>query len=864
MAIPLQARYLDIEWQEPRRARSVTVAPEPIDIEQQPDGSWVAETQVFHGLCPWVGLHFEGDLEHAQPTFEGPDGRQESMLRILDSQGRHWWVQEHGWDAIGKRHLSELHRSMGQFTIWLGKQRLQLNNVVDELDRTSVEDYLRDFQHDLIWLVMGFGGATATTGSGATVNKGIVEALEAFATASHRVLTHPAQHVREVLIDSRPARLRPNVATFREYLRNPSAQRLTGRGAEETPDIADNRYLRHMAQVCEKLASHVAKAAELHAGVFAGRAGMEAQRSTEYETTTHRRVDPEVFDRQMKDLAKKLARVSEFKTDSPEDGEAFRTFEFRPGVPYGSREGQMFYNNTDGSQASDESLDVSFSVVEVPPQLAEAIQATHSFCDYYSIEGVARATRRTTKMGKGYREVVFSKIYSVTPFTSAIANKSARRQQLELNDWRSPLTSTERKELQQEAVTARKRERVYRDQGQKVEQLAKLLKQCRAELRAQNLEWQKLGVASSPQVPMGVRFSQSPTYTACQVSYAKVTALAKNHGLGLDEMEAIERIGVLHASALYERWCLVKIISILMEDYELKPEMGWQASLIRAVTGKPQSLTLQFRRDDLGWSACLDVQPELPNGRRPDFRLRFRQDEPGSENHAPQHQDRGVPFEPVRLHRPMSDGLVMDAKFRTQWRRGELGRTLTSLIQEKEYDQEGNRVFILHPAPRSMLQPSSPLSWGKDCDYGQEAGIAHRKGMIYLAPGTGERSPEHNLRRLIVLLLQASFPVPRHVEHEGVGVREEYGFCVRCGQAYHPGDIKRQRTRRNREYWTLGCSGCGMHVTRTHCYACSDGILFKNGLQLTYHRTVADQVTNIVCPCCGSYFDADVHGKDAS
>ena len=203
MVISLQARYLDIEWQEQGLARSITVAPEPIEVEQQPDGTWVAETQVFHGLCPWVGLHLEGKLAHTQPTFEGLDGRQEPMLPINDSQGRQWWVQQHCWDASGKRHLSELHRSMGQFTIWLGEQRLQLNNVVDELDRTSVEDYLRDFQQDLIWLVMGFGGATATTGSGASVNKGIVEALEAFATASRRVLTHPAQHVREILIEAR-------------------------------------------------------------------------------------------------------------------------------------------------------------------------------------------------------------------------------------------------------------------------------------------------------------------------------------------------------------------------------------------------------------------------------------------------------------------------------------------------------------------------------------------------------------------------------------------------------------------------------------------------------------------------------------
>lgn len=864
MAISLQARYLDIEWQEPGRARSVTVAPEPIEVEQQPDGSWVAETQVFHGLCPWVGLHLEGHLAHVQPTFEEPDGRQVPLLRILDSQERHWWVREHGWDATGKRHLSELHRSMGQFTIWLGGQCLQLNNVVDELDRNSVEDYLRDFQQDLIWLVMGFGGATATTGTGPTVNKGIVEALEAFAAASRRVLTHPAQHVREISIVSRPARLRPNVGTFREYLRNPSAQHLTGRGAEETPDIADNRYLRHMVQVCEKLASHVAKAAEFHASVFARRASVEAQRSAEYQTTTHRQVDPAVFDRQMRDLEKKLARVTEFTPHSQEHDESFRTFEFRPGVPYGARAGQMFYNNKDGSPAIDKALDLNYSVLEVPPQLAEAIQATQSFCDYYAIEGVARATRRETNKGKGYREVVFSKIYSVTPFTSAIDKKSAKRQRLESNDWLSPLTIKERQELQQEAITAGKRERVYREQGQRVEQLAKLLKQCQAELRTQNLKWQQLGVASSPQVPMGVRFSQSPDYTACQVSYAKVTALAKNHGLGLDEMEAIERIGVLHASALYERWCLVKIISILMEDYEFKPETGWEELLIRAVTGKPQSLTLQFRRNDVGWSACLEVQPELPNGRRPDFRLRFRQDEPEPENHAAGDDDGGVPFQPVRRHRALPDGLVMDAKFRTQWRRGELGRTLTSLLQEKEYDQDGDRVFILHPAPRSMLQPSSPLTWGKDCDYGQEAGIAHRKGVIYLAPGTGEASPEQNLRRLMVMLLQGSFPAPYSVEHGDSGMSEGHGFCIRCGQAYEPGDIKRHRTRRDNEFWTLTCSECAMHVTRTHCFGCNDGVLFKNGMQLTYHRTVADQVTNIVCPCCGSYFDTDVHGKYAS
>lgn len=39
----------------------------------------------------------------------------------------------------------------------------------------------------------------------------------------------------------------------------------------------------------------------------------------------------------------------------------------------------------------------------------------------------------------------------------------------------------------------------------------------------------------------------------------------------------------------------------------------------------------------------------------------------------------------------------------------------------------------------------------------------------------------------------------------------------------------------------------------THCFRCGTS-LHKNGLQMTYHLTIADQVSNIVCPECGANF----------
>lgn len=43
-------------------------------------------------------------------------------------------------------------------------------------------------------------------------------------------------------------------------------------------------------------------------------------------------------------------------------------------------------------------------------------------------------------------------------------------------------------------------------------------------------------------------------------------------------------------------------------------------------------------------------------------------------------------------------------------------------------------------------------------------------------------------------------------------------------------------------------------TTRTHCYDCSEAPL-KNATALTYHRTLADRITNVVCPSFGAYFD---------
>ena len=107
--------------------------------------------------------------------------------------------------------------------------------------------------------------------------------------------------------------------------------------------------------------------------------------------------------------------------------------------------------------------------------------------------------------------------------------------------------------------------------------------------------------------------------------------------------------------------------------------------------------------------------------------------------------------------------------------------------------------------------------------------------------------------------LQASFPTPRKIEDEW----RSDSFCINCGRRHEVVGIKHRLTKKDRDYWDLTCQDCGLTTRRTHCFSGCGTSLFKNGLLLTYHRTIADQLTNVACPCCGEFFDRDIHEADS-
>ncbi len=869
------AHYLEIEWEAVGAPRRVEVSTYPIEIEAAPDGTLHAEVSIFRNFAPWVGLKLSGDLAEVEPfTVNAQDGRV-AWLRVSDGHGGAWWIPATGWSKTNNRHTSEMHRSFGSFSVELGPHRnLVLDAVALELDRAHAQEYLEDFRDELVWLAVGRPtGALGEVGS--DHSREIVDALRGFADAAGHVLEHPACEIREVTAPAPAARLRPNSETFRAVMRRPGSRLYPGRSAQKSADVPENRYLHHLVAHCQRLAQSFARSSDRHQNHLTARAAREETRANDLLTIERIEVDQEIFDNQLFDLRRRLDAIAVWVGTPCPPGS--RQYRFTVGKEFkANRDGakEIFYRTPDRDIRYDEHEGIDFSVARLPDDLHELVKAGHAIDKdlALSLTGKASITKFFTATGKVGRRAAFTHISKVQPHSPVLERREAMRDRYERDGWHRSVGSKEREEYRSEARAALARSAQFSERAQGGAVTSSEASAIGNALSRQAADWARLKVAPSSLFPMGTSFAQNPNYAAALAAFHKVTALERRTGLSGDTLDKLGRINILHASALYERWCLIKIIAVLVQDFDFVPQGDWLQHVVTSVSeaGRPgdTGVSINFTRTDPSMTARLDVEPVLANGRRPDFRLRFsvvpatgtpeREDAPRSRSARPIFGD------PPQQR----SGLVMDAKFRTRWARDELAAILTLLVDTKDYGQDGDRVFILHPARSAIARRTSPLVWGRECDYGQNHPTSHTHGSIQLAAGpVSGASSTINLRRLIALELQAVFPEPEfereNTRNSGRNESRSGGdpeicqsnasFCISCGKVHGTSDVTQGRTEGGNPKWFYRCMHCTAQTMRTHCFRCGTS-LHKNGLQMTYHLTLADQISNIVCHKCGAGF----------
>ncbi|KQB53706.1 hypothetical protein AQS70_09685 [Pseudomonas endophytica] len=843
MSLQIEVRYLMINWQSEGVARDIKAAPHALEIERDASGELSVESTVFNDFHPWLGIRLESALDNTIPVFVSASGEETPMLRIADQQGcGQWWLQHDGWDPLNKRHFSELHRSAGAYFIRLGNLRLRIENRLSSFGRADIQAYINDFRGDLLWMIMNDAAAATASGQGPGSGAELAVALKALNAASNRVLASPAVDIREGQAPQSIAKLRPNAATFHEYLRNPAARYFTGRVFNESADIPENRYVRHMLAVALKVAAAYMSAATLQTDFLRRLTSQEAERASRDSAIKSRAVDPEVFDHQTQDIARRLEALTCFTGPSTEYPDQIARFPIRLGKRYGDK-CAFFYERQDGQQASGDA-EIDYRVVVLPEDVFELILAAHHFCKDLTLAGCAQTSVKITSSGKRYRELKFISVHGIWAQTHALENRAAKRKYLEVKDWQVALSTNELRELKREAAIAQRR---AKRSSEKRIAIASSIQEIAREaglLQATDASLAKFGVAPSSSFPLGMRLVSNPDYSACVSAFNKIRQLINRGGLDLSKLDEINNIGILHASEIYEKWCLIKILTLLIHDFRFEPEIGWEEKLITSTLARSNNVRFECLRHDLKISASLTCQAEMLSGRRPDFVLDITHTE----------DEQSTRYNPPKGRRI---GLVMDAKFRSKWRKGELTQMLDELILIKGYDQalENAKVFILQPCGLTVRPAKSPLEWGAHSDYSRTN--AHRQGWIQAGvTSSGAQSTQH-LKRLLALAFQSSFPAPRQLSSDQDDtIWESRSFCIGCGERHDNQSIKAKRTKSGAMRWLLDCRHCGVWTTRTHCYSCPTP-LFKNGTVWTYHTTIADQVTNVICPSCGAYFDKD-------
>lgn len=433
-------------------------------------------------------------------------------------------------------------------------------------------------------------------------------------------------------------------------------------------------------------------------------------------------------------------------------------------------------------------------------------------------------------------------------------------------DWARELTYQEGQEQQREKEAIESQIKLLNEESKTSNEYIKQLEPLTQSLKNLLTQFDKLSIAKDNYFPNSMTFVQNPHY---QGGYNYFKAFIGS--VGIDEnlflsIQKVEKIGLLDIPTLYERWCFLQIIKVLIDQYHFLPsEENWKKELMLQMVGNTnevrsniRNISISFENPLLERKIILHYEKELNghNSKRPDYLL---------ETISLRNDDR-------------KHNLIMDAKFREDVKVKDL---IEELYHYKNYSQNNNNtVFILHPdANKSIPKKLTDKEWGNDAYYGEVQMFDytwdndnfpnHKYGSILLSPIRDEAKNNYgnyldNLQRLIGMAMQYQLEdntdIINHDRQIDPEPKEKI-FCLKCGGTNFQGT--RNPTRNNRGFrYNLSCTECKHVYVYNYCQSCKTRLI-KNGRYWSYHASQILEPFNIKCPNCNQIFISDNEHKES-
>lgn len=851
-----EARYLDVQWRDPGTVTRVSASLEPLLIIEEA-GTWKMDAHVFNGYHSRIGFRILDKTLAHRPYFIVGHGVREQLFSIVDpATSDTWWIESSGWDAGRQRHNSRLQRTVGEAVVCIQGVQVaiynhSLNFTVDELNA-----FLGDFKSDLWELIFSPNGTVrgeVEKGVPNVLGQDFYQAILEFAGAAEKIAAHLEVTLTEV-VEKRPLRaVRPLGKTFVELAVRGHARQLSSRGFIESPDTPANRYVHYLLRRLIFMIEQLEQMALRQKADVSKRAHERAVWSADIASKTHVPVREDVFYSELANLEKELEhdlKAFESLSQGPGDSgfatERLQTYTFLLGKKLKENGNEFFCDELDYRNFRD-TYD-TYCIVTLPEDIAahlgcRAAMRRQNSRNRIQITGWLVKSSDTSSNGTSFFRMRFKHVEKIELLGPFAAQQMRHRLQVLLkNGWQAALTPKEQQERNKEAKALAAKARQFAARAEQLDKTVADLRSFRQRLRKLGRLFSEQQITISATLPTSMTFVRNPHYCAAKAAHDRIQELSGIEDHLMNSMMAVEDIGLVNVSNLYEKWCLLQVIKVLRDGFGFQPQADWKRVLVNGVLSQSYNISLTFHGLE-EWTAKLVYEKVLANGRRPDFVLEL----------STPYYEQELASEGVTWFQSGRESiqLVLDAKFRERWRPGELAQLLDELCREKDYSAEGrDAVFILHPCQDSGMPRTSPLAWGQSSDYGQAD--QHKRGAIYLSPRHGTGSSIDNLQRLFGMVFQ-------QVSHFLAGAGNWMwtdALCIGCGRPVDGRDVqlKQTSTKAGKVRWELNCHDCELLTVKTNCFNCGRDI-FKNGYHWTYHRTRAESQANIVCPGCECFFD---------
>ncbi len=859
---PFELRIVRVTWEKKDTPSRIELAHSPIQLFDEGHGVYTGETFAYPEVSPSrVGqLGVTVDTEDT-PLLILADGTSWPLSPVRGDESRVWWIEKGTWNRHDQSHAPLTRNHVGVARLRIGSYEVSLQISLPGFSPDEFETLVDQFRAGLWQLILDRKSPTTVTAHrpAGGVNQDYLAAVRDHIRYVRRALNRPHSELREHLEAQPLERVRPTNRTFQELALRGSPRRVTGRGHAPSFDTPENRQLLGMTSRLDLSLQALQRAAESRALEFHQRADETRRRAMMLDGGAQ--VSPERLHQEIEELKEHLStleqRRAQLLNDSNVPGDLMTLRIKVTSRPKTKAQGKIacffdWLDEADHPLPSDKNQRLVFradcDAVETVFRKGESYTASGRFNVDWSDANdahpcVTYEVLQLSALESGWEMKVKNKLQRLACEQTAMEQPGYRRRinpkqrQNQERDQQSELRRAQHDRAQSDHWT--KTAAALKDLG---EQLAPVLRRAR-----------DLGIASTLSlIPTGsMTYVQDPDYRGALAAFRRALEAANLDLSMLDLLFREDRVGILDLPSVYERWCLLKIVRVLTEEFPLVPEQRYQSDLLTALVGQwTQDKTLSIRFHDVtaNRTLLLEYEPRLlMNGepRTPDFVITLIDPRLTEATNMATCGPAGRPK------------LVMDAKFNRFVPIGsaEPGPTVDEKLAdllEKGYDEQGrNRVFVLHPG----RDQNSVQEWQGYCRYGgghftpvpatrpewDQEHPDHRLGAVLLRPGATDL-----LIRLIMMHLYL-------FADTDAGAHSIVPFCPACrGVAFSTFETDPEHSRGRSRAERCENEQCGQRVVRNYCWNC-DTSLFKLGAYWTFHDTRALNPYDIKCPHCGEF-----------